>query len=752
MSVGVILNLGRRRASAQWSQPVYRAGWLLAGGSVVTAVAGVAFWLSAAHLYPPQVVGANSSLISAMMFLAGVAQLNLMSAVLRFVPGAGERAGRLVLGFYAVALSTSAVAAAIFLLGIGTFAPALVPLLSSGPQAFFFVAATMAWTLYVLHCATLVAVGQAGASTLATQTFNLTKLALLLGFAVAVPGAGVWFSWTVAMALVVAGAIWYYVARAYPRFVAARRAGPAIAPTLRELVRYVGPDYVAALAWIACTTLPPILVIDLTGPSEAAVFALAWSMCFVLLNVPASFGQSLVAHGPLEPHRLEERHRKVLAYSLGMVAPAVTVLVVLAPWILRLFGSWYVEVGTTTLRLLALAAVPNCVVALAVSRARVQRRMRVVVGTMITLSVGVLGGTLLAVPAVGIAGAGLAWLLAECVVATWVGLRWVGPHLVAPPWPTVPRRTRRRAVRRVADDGWAPERTLRSVSDSSVVLLRSTASSAALKVATGEPGVRSLAAEGRVLQQLAADERLGTWRRMVPAVLGSWHDARGGYLLLTRLPGAPPDHRSPGCLTHEVFRAIAPLHRLESSIVAVDARLLDRWVGAPVAALAHALPDGEVVRTGLVELEHLLRRRLEGRSVTLGWSHGDLHPGNLLVWPDGVVRGILDWGGARPDSFPALDPAHWLLTAASAHGHRALGKEVADRLGRREYWQPGEAALIRSAACGHGLPDDALLLLTWLSHVRMNLEKSARYAASPLWWRRNVLPVLHAVQDGGGMR
>jgi aminoglycoside phosphotransferase (APT) family kinase protein len=236
---------------------------------------------------------------------------------------------------------------------------------------------------------------------------------------------------------------------------------------------------------------------------------------------------------------------------------------------------------------------------------------------------------------------------------------------------------------------------------------------------------------------------------MIPTVLGGWQDPRGGYLLLSRLPGAPPDQHTPGRLTHEALCAIAPLHRLESSIVAVDPRLLDRWVGAPVAAMARALPDGEVLRSGLRELEKVLRCRLQGRSVTLGWSHGDLHPGNLLVWPDGVVRGILDWGGARPDSFPALDPAHWLLTTAAAHGHRALGKEVAERLARGEYWHRAEAELIGSAACGHGLPDDALLLLTWLAHVHTNLQKSARYGASPLWWRRNVLPVLRAVHEVG---
>ncbi|MGZ4750905.1 MAG: hypothetical protein ACXVYU_07505, partial [Oryzihumus sp.] len=89
---------------------------------------------------------------------------------------------------------------------------------------------------------------------------------------------------------------------------------------------------------------------------------------------------------------------------------------------------------------------------------------------------------------------------------------------------------------------------------------------------------------------------------------------------------------------------------------------------------------------------------------------------------------------------------------AAAHGHRALGREVAERLGRREYWHRGEAELIASAACGHGLPDEALLLMTWLAHVHMNLQKSARYGASPLWSRRTVLPVLRAVHEGGVTR
>ena len=41
-----------------------------------------------------------------------------------------------------------------------------------------------------------------------------------------------------------------------------------------------------------------------------------------------------------------------------------------------------------------------------------------------------------------------------------------------------------------------------------------------------------------------------------------------------------------------------------------------------------------------------------------------------------------------------------------------------------------------------------LLLLAWLRHVASNLAKSAQYAESPLWSRRNVIPVLRQLAYG----
>src|SRR5438309_1919017 len=108
----------RDRVLGVWRQPVYKVGYLLIANAIAAAVVGVAFWLAAARLYSPAVVGTNAAAISAMLFLAGVAQLNLMSAVVRFVPTAPAHAGRLISTAFAVAGAASGAAAVGFLAGL----------------------------------------------------------------------------------------------------------------------------------------------------------------------------------------------------------------------------------------------------------------------------------------------------------------------------------------------------------------------------------------------------------------------------------------------------------------------------------------------------------------------------------------------------------------------------------------------------------------------------------------------------------
>ena len=93
----------RRELAAAWREPLLRNGHFLTVSSVATAAIGLFYWSLAAHHYSTAVVGRSSAVIAAMMLIGGVAQLNLISALVRFVPVAGVRTGRLVVTSYVVA-------------------------------------------------------------------------------------------------------------------------------------------------------------------------------------------------------------------------------------------------------------------------------------------------------------------------------------------------------------------------------------------------------------------------------------------------------------------------------------------------------------------------------------------------------------------------------------------------------------------------------------------------------------------------
>src|SRR5260221_11418977 len=106
------------RLMAHLRTPLYRNGYALILSSTVTSGLGVLYWVLAAHNYSTEAVGMNSAAISTMMFLAGVSQLNLTSALMRFLPGAGKATFRLVIYTYLISVVIAGVVSFVFMLGI----------------------------------------------------------------------------------------------------------------------------------------------------------------------------------------------------------------------------------------------------------------------------------------------------------------------------------------------------------------------------------------------------------------------------------------------------------------------------------------------------------------------------------------------------------------------------------------------------------------------------------------------------------
>jgi O-antigen/teichoic acid export membrane protein len=734
----------RQRLAGLWRQSMVRTGHLLVANSVLNAATGLGYWLLAAHLNPPAVVGTNSAALSAMMLLAGIAQLNLMYTLLRFVPTAGAAARTMIRGAYLIGAGLSGLAALIFLAGLAEWAPRLQGLLGSPLAAAGFVFFTMCWALFVLQDSALIAVRRAAAVPVENSTFAVLKILLVVVFSLTVAGAGIWLSWTWAMVITVAGTNWYLFRRALPSFTAARPQVTAQVEPVRELGRFIGPDYIGAMAYLAATSLVPLLVLDLTTARRAAVFALSWTICDALYAVAISFGESLVAHGAVGNDQLDQYQRQALRHTLLLLVPVVTLTVAFAPLGLSFFGPWYASQGTLTLRLLVLSALPNVVVVLAVSRARAERQTARAMVLLITLCCLVLGLTVVLVPRLGIVGGAIAWLVAQLVVASMVlarhGLAGVRRRRIRSAEAGVSEAMLQAAL---ADSGWRCEQnSMPTVSDSAAVLVGTLeGETGVLKLAATSKGAASLRREHVVLRRLLSEEQLGPWRELLPVPLHAGELADGAFLLTSRLPGENAGQVAPHLsrlLSPAAINAIAPLHRATASVQVLDSILLKRLVDEPIGQLRMVVRRKDQVD----RLAACLHEQMAGRSVTLGWTHGDYYPGNLLVGPAGQVTGIVDWSGAREDDLSVLDIAFWLLTVPRAGQPREIGARVASRLDRGRCWQSAEADLLTSRAYSAEVSGETLLVLAWLRHVTDNLAKSDRYAASPVWVRRNVRPVL----------
>ncbi len=697
----------RQRLAGLWGHSLFRTGHLLVANSVLNAGTGVGYWLLAARLNPPGVVGVNSAAISAMMLLAGVAQLNLMSMLLRFVPAAGAAAGPMIRGAYLVGGGLSGLAAIVFVLGLGEWAPHLGGLLGHGLGGLGFVVATACWSLFVMQDYALIAVGRPGAVPVENSTFAVLKIILVVVLSLELRGSGIWLSWTGAMALTVAGTTWYLFRRAVPSFASARPQVTAQIESARDLGRFIGPDYIGAVAYIAGTSLVPLLVLDLTNPRKSAAFALDWSICIALSAVAGAFGQSLVAHAAVHPDRLEQYHRQALRQTMRLLVPVVALTVVFAPLGLSFFGHWYVSHGTLTMRLLALSTLPGAVVALAVSRARAARRTVTAMILLVALSGLVLCMTVVLVPRLGIVGAGIAWLAAQLTVAAGViarsRVRAVRSRRIRSSGAGVSAETVRAAL---ASGNWRSEQELPTVSDSAVIMVRAAEDEAGvLKVATTSSGMAGLHREHEVLRRLRSDERLGLWRDLLPVPLDAGDISGGAFLLTSRLPGQDGRQVAPelgNLLTPAAVNAITPLHRVTSTMHVVNDVVLNQLVDEPAGRLRAAVRH----KVAVDRLVAYLHGQLTGRWVSLGWTHGDFFPGNVLVGPAGRVTGIVDWGQVREDDLVVLDIAFWLLTVARPGQAREFGARVAGRLDRPPCWQPSETSPSRivtpPARCGRG--------------------------------------------------
>ncbi|GGW96621.1 lipopolysaccharide biosynthesis protein [Streptomyces lomondensis] len=408
----------QRFAAVLPREPLLRNGHLLAVSSLINAALGAVFWVFATHWYDERTVGLNYATISAATLLSTVGQLNLSDFLVRFVPAAGRHTRRLILACYVASIACSALVAVGFLLLVPQIAPGLDFLLTP-VTGLFFVAYTAGYAIFALQDGALTGVRHPGWVAAENVVFAVVKILLLAVAAALTLFAGILISWAGALVVAVLVANVFLLRRAVPRH---EREAPQTERPPR-MVRYSTADYVGSLFRMAAYNLVPLLVLNTLGPAQSAYFSLAWIIGYIPYLLATNMGSSLIVEAAHAPGQLAQHAFRVLRHSALLMALGTVAIIVVAPYFLSFFGPGYGEHGTTLLRLLALSALPNLLVSVAIDVARMRRRLRMVVGLQLALCFLVLGLSHVLLPELGLTGAGVAWLVAQCLLALYLLIR-----------------------------------------------------------------------------------------------------------------------------------------------------------------------------------------------------------------------------------------------------------------------------------------------------------------------------------------
>jgi O-antigen/teichoic acid export membrane protein len=410
-----------RKLMVHLRTPLYLNGYALLLSGFTSAGLGMIYWLLAAHSYAPATVGLSSAAISAMMLLSGASQLSLNSALVRFVPRAGRATGRLVGYSYLISAMAAAAIGLIFCLGLEHWAPALSPFLVSPMRQQTFVLAIVIWCIFSLQDSVLTGLRQTMWVPLENTVVTLVKIVLLLVFARYSRQYGIFAAWMIPVALSLLPLNLLIFRRLIPDHV---QASEDLATRLvpRQIGKYIVANYLGSLFFLASTTLLPIIVINQIGPKANAYFYMPWMIATALQLIAVNMTTSFTVEATRDQMKLRIYCYRVLMQSMRLLIPVVIIILLGAPLILRLFGRDYANEGSTLLRLLALSAIPNVIVVLYISIARVRNRVRGIVMVQGALCVLVLSMSYVLLEIFGITGVGLAWLASQTAMAVFLWL------------------------------------------------------------------------------------------------------------------------------------------------------------------------------------------------------------------------------------------------------------------------------------------------------------------------------------------
>jgi O-antigen/teichoic acid export membrane protein len=346
---GVPLSQLLRKVRQLVSDPLYRGSLVLLANTALLSALGFAFWTLAARGYPAATVGSFSGLTAGIGLVSAIAALGLPNMITRHLTNAASPRGLMVISLGAIT-ALGGVLSILVLLGLGPHLPASLHLRQQGGQVVLL-------TVLVIVSALSGAIDAALVAVRATQAVLWTNLAgaiariagLLLLTSLRSSGLITAYSAGLILATVLS----------LPPLLAKIRGGTHLDAAFALFRGYLAGtirNYIATVLGMLPSTVVVLEVLAVLGAARTAPFAVASLVSGFLDVIPSTTSQVLFAEASRKGVALGGQVRKAIRAIYGLLLPALLIVVVAAPLIMRVFGATYAAQATSCLRILAVAS------------------------------------------------------------------------------------------------------------------------------------------------------------------------------------------------------------------------------------------------------------------------------------------------------------------------------------------------------------------------------------------------------------
>jgi O-antigen/teichoic acid export membrane protein len=393
---------------------LYRNAVYLMMNSTMLALTGFFFWIAAARLYSTEVVGLASSAIAAIGLLSLLSVLGLDYGLIRFLPGAGEKAREMINSCFTIGGAVSIILALIFLAGLDVWSPALLPIRDNLLYLFAFIIFAFTTTIQTLNSQCFIAARKSRFAMSQGWLAGFLRFIPLVILASSFQEFGIFVSWGIAVSLAAFIAITFFLPRTYN--------GHRPVPSIRKdvigaMLRFSFANYVANIFWMIPQLVLPIMVVNLLGAEQNAYFYIGWSIAGIVFMIPTATSFSLLAEASNDEKTLNQEMKRSLKLILLLLVPAIIVLVLLGEYVLMFFGKVYSEQAPELLWILAVSALPLSLNHVYFTIRRVEKKMQSVIWLTAFIAIATLVSSYFLLPVMGIKGAGIGWLIGQGTAA-----------------------------------------------------------------------------------------------------------------------------------------------------------------------------------------------------------------------------------------------------------------------------------------------------------------------------------------------